>query len=320
MYLIVGGSGFPGVHVVRRFVESGQPVRVFDQLRHPSLTASVEMATGDVFDVHALHTAARGATALIHAADVVTAAPELLRGVNVGGTSNALRAALDAGVARFVFLSSAEVYGNPVRLPVHEDAAKQPAGPYGANKLEAEKRCEEAARQYGLELAILRPSVLVGPEMTDRFLLLLLARLARGQAIASVGSGRNRFQLTAAEDCADACWRAATLAGVSGAFNIGSSDPLPSSIEMEQLRVRIGTRSRLWRIPRQPLLAALRGLARVHAVPLRPEQMAFLSRDFVMDTTRAQQVLGWQPRYSNVDALVQACRWLVESGQARVPS
>jgi nucleoside-diphosphate-sugar epimerase len=309
MYLIVGGSGFPGTHVARRFAEMGQAVRVFDRQRHPSLPASVEMVEGDVFDVHALYKAARGASALIHLADVVTAPRELLHGVNVGGTSNALRAAVDAGVARFVFLSSAEVYGYPARLPVREDDPKQPAGAYGVSKLEAEKRCEQAARQHGLELVILRPSVLVGPGMTDRLLLLLLARLARNRPIAYVGSGRNRFQLTAAEDCAEVCWRSATIAGVSGTFNIGSADPLPVVVEIEQLRVRMGTRSRLWRVPRQPLAAALRWLARLHAVPLRPEQLSCLYRDFVMDITRAQQQLGWQPRSSNVDMLVQAYEW-----------
>jgi nucleoside-diphosphate-sugar epimerase len=313
MYLIVGGAGFLGAHLVRRLTEMGECVRVFDIRPSTSLPPAVEVVYGDVLDVRSLSAAAQGVRAIFHLAALspqARAPSELMHGINVGGTANAIRAAIEAGVSRFVLVSSAEVYGYPEQVPVREDAPKEPLGTFGRNKLEAEECCRRAWLEQGLETVILRPTLLVGSGLTDRFLLSLLASMARNQPIAVVGDGRNRFQMTAVEDCAEACRLAATVLGIGGeAFNVGSADPLPFVEQAERVRALTGTRSPLWRVPQEPAATVLRWLGRLHLLPLQPEYIPFLYRDFVLDTSKAREQLAWQPRLSNVDMLVQAYRW-----------
>lgn len=313
MYLITGGRGFLGAHLVRRLAAAGEGVRVFDVGAPRSMPPSVEMVHGDVLDVRSLSIAARGAHAVFHLAALLPregAPSELMHGINVGGTANAIRAAIEAGVSRFVFVSSAEVYGYPAHMPVRENAPMEPLGPYGCNKLEAEECCQRAWREHGLETVILRPTVLVGSGLTDRFLLLLLVSMARNQPIAVVGEGRNRFQLTGVEDCAEACWLAATVPGIGGeAFNIGSADPPPFVEQAEQVQARTGTHAPLWRVPQEPAATVLRWLGRLRLLPLQPEYIPFLYQDFVLDISKAYAQLGWEPRLSNVDMLAQAYRW-----------
>jgi nucleoside-diphosphate-sugar epimerase len=319
MQLIVGGSGLLGRALAQYLVARGEAVRVFDLQRADGLPASVETIPGDVLNVRALCAAAQGAEGVFHLAAVLPQArapSELMHGVNVGGTANALRAALEAGVRRFVFVSSAEVYGYPAQMPIREEDPKQPVTLYGRNKLEAEEHCLRAWREHQLAAVSLRPSVLVGPGLTDRFLLLLLASLAHNQPVAYVGSGRNRFQMTAVEDCVRACWQAMTVPGVAGeAFNIGSANVLPFVVQAEQVRARTGTRSRLLRVPQEPAATVLRWLGRLRAIPLQPERIPVLYRDFVMDISKAHKRLGWQPQVSNVEMLVQAYRWYVGQKQ-----
>jgi nucleoside-diphosphate-sugar epimerase len=316
MHLIVGGSGFLGTHLARHLVGLGEAVRIFDLQHSPLVPADVEVIHGDVLDVKALCQAARDAQTVFHLAGLMApshAPSELMHGVNVGGTANAIRAALEAGVRRFVFISSAEVYGYPSHMPIAEDDPKQPVSLYGRYELEAEECCQRAWREERLECVCLRLSTLVGPGMTDRFLLLLLASMARNQPIAYVGSGRNRCQMTAVEDCAVACWLAATVEGIGGeAFNIGSAHPLGFVEQAEAVRAQTGTRCPLWRVPQEPAATVIRWLGRLHLVPLQPEHIPLLYRDFVMDISKAEQRLGWRPQLTNVDMIVRAYQWYIE--------
>ncbi|MFQ5668403.1 MAG: NAD-dependent epimerase/dehydratase family protein [Candidatus Binatia bacterium] len=317
MYLIIGGSGVLGTYLARYLGETGEGVRVFDSQRSPGLPAGAEVVYGGLCDIRSLVAAMRGTQAVFHLAAMMPQArgpSEVLRGSVVGGTANAVRAAVEAGASRFVFCSSAEVYGYPSQMPAHEDDSKRPVTAYGRFMLEAEDCCRRAWRGDGLETVILRPSILVGPGLTDRFLLLLVSSMARNRPIAYVGDGHNRFQMTAVEDCVLACWRAATIPGVGGeAFNIGSADPLPVVEQAEQVRLRTGTRSALWRVPQEPTATVLRCLGRLRLMPLQPEYIPFLYRDFVMDIAKAQRRLGWRPRLTNVDMLARAYDWYVKA-------
>jgi UDP-glucose 4-epimerase len=162
--LVVGGAGYIGSHVVREFLDSGQDVSVFDNLSSGSrgnLFPDARFALGDIHDYPALLSAMRGADAVIHLAAAKAAgesmtAPEKYSVQNLCGSVNILNAALEAGVRRLVFSSSAAVYGEPKYLPMDEGHPTVPENYYGFTKLEIERMLAWYDRLKGLRYAALR--------------------------------------------------------------------------------------------------------------------------------------------------------------------
>src|SRR5512145_1545224 len=137
--MIIGGAGYIGGHVAREFLDAGHEVSVYDNLssgRQENLFPEARFVKGDILDYPALLAALRGAEALVHLAAAKAAGesmlvPEKYALQNLNGTVNILNAALEAGVGKIVFSSSAAVYGEPKYLPVDEEHPVEPANFYG---------------------------------------------------------------------------------------------------------------------------------------------------------------------------------------------
>jgi len=174
MYLVTGGAGFIGSHLVHELVKRNQRVRVLDNFstgRRANLTAlpnHVEIIEGDIRDQAVVASAMRGVEYVLHQAALASvtlsvADPASTHAVNVTGTLNVLQAARDAGVRRVVFASSCAVYGNDPRLPKHEAMAAAPLSPYAASKLAGEAYCRAFTEVYGLPTVALRYFNVFGP-------------------------------------------------------------------------------------------------------------------------------------------------------------
>lgn len=174
MYLVTGGAGFIGSHLVDELVRRGERVRVVDNLstgKRENLAHQlerIELLEGDLAQLETARQAVDGVDYVLHLAAIPSvprsvANPLASNDANVTGTLNLLVAARDAGVKRLVYSSSSSVYGNSPVLPKHEEMPTQPLSPYAVSKLAGENYCMAFARVYGFPAVCLRYFNVFGP-------------------------------------------------------------------------------------------------------------------------------------------------------------
>jgi nucleoside-diphosphate-sugar epimerase len=174
LYLVTGGAGFIGSHIVRTLVARGEQVRVIDNFLTGSrenlseVIDSVELVEGDIRDADMMREVMDGVRYCLHQAALPSVPrsiedPVTCNEINVAGTLNALLAAREAGVDRFVYASSSSLYGNSPTLPKHEAMPTQPLSPYAVCKLAGENYTRVFHSIYGLPTVCLRYFNVFGP-------------------------------------------------------------------------------------------------------------------------------------------------------------
>jgi UDP-glucose 4-epimerase len=164
--LVTGGAGYIGSHMVLALAEAGESVVVIDNLStgfSTSLPEGVPLFIGDAADENLVEgvIAAHGVESIVHFAGSVVV-PDSMRDPlayyrnNTMTTRSLLNAAVKCGVNRFIFSSTAAVYGNPDRMPVTEDAPTRPLSPYGSSKLMTEIMLHDVAHAHGMNYVVLR--------------------------------------------------------------------------------------------------------------------------------------------------------------------
>jgi nucleoside-diphosphate-sugar epimerase len=309
LWSISGGAGFLGLHLARRLLADGHDVRTLDvvPLDDAELERSVDEVRGDIRDREKVRELVDGADVVVHAAAAlpIRASREAIRSVNVGGTENVLRAGDDAGVRRVVFISSTAVYGVPEKHPIEEDDPLVGVGWYGESKIDAEGLSRVAA----VETTIVRPKTFIGPERLGVFEI-LFDWIREGRRIYTLGKGDNRYQLLAVEDLVDAIVRAGNEPKAAReTFNVGATEFGTVRSDLQALIDHAGSSSRLQPVPVKPAEIALRGLELLRVSPLAEWHYKTAHKDSFVDVTKAQRLLGWQPRLSNRDALIETYDW-----------
>jgi len=311
LWAISGGAGFLGLHLARRLLADGHAVRSLDlaPLDDAELEREVDEVRGDIRDPAAAHRLVEGADVFVHAAAAlpIRGSGREIHSVNVDGTATLLAAALEAGVGRALLISSTAVYGIPETHPIDEASPLQGVGHYGRSKIEA----EEVARGFGrrgLEVAILRPKTFIGPERLGVFEI-LFDWIREGRRIPILGDGSNRYQLLAVEDLVDAVVRAAAAPVAGETINVGATEFGTVRDDLEALIAHAGVESRLRPVPARPAELALRALELARLSPLAEWHYKTAHRDSYVETSKAQRLLGWQPRYSNAEALTRTYDW-----------
>jgi len=309
LYALSGGAGFLGLHLSRRLIADGHHVRTLDvvPLDDAKLESSVQELRGDVRDADRVRALMEGADVVVHAAAAlpIQASRESIRSVNVGGTENILQAARDAGVRRVVFISSTAVYGVPEKHPIEESDPLVGVGAYGESKIDAEALCRVAA----VDTTIIRPKTFVGPERLGVFEI-LFDWIREGRRIYILGRGHNRYQLLAVEDLVDAIVRAAASpAAARETFNVGATEFGTVRSDLQALIDHAGSSSRLRPIPVKPAELVLRALELARLSPLAEWHYKTAHKDSFVDVSKAQHLLGWEPRLSNSETLIETYDW-----------
>lgn len=301
IWAVTGGSGFVGRHLIRRLLADGHEVRSLDLV--PLDLSGVEKIVGDVRDPRAVRRLATGADVLVHAAAAlpIGGSRRALRSVNVKGTRTVVEAAAEGRVGRVVTVSSAVVYGlqDP---PVSEDAIPAPIEPYGHTKLAAER----IARKAGA--VVLRPTAVVGAERLGLYAL-LFDWIREGRRVFVLGSGRTHYQLLAARDLVEAIVLASDRGRPGESYNLGATSFGTLRGDLGELIRKAGSSSRVVSVPAAPARAMLAVMAGLHLSPLSAWHYRSAGRDIVLDVSKAKHELGWAPRLSNVDGLVETYRW-----------
>lgn len=224
--LVTGGAGFIGAHLVRALIAQNVAVRVLDNLSSGNvanlsgLGKKLDFVEGDIRNAVACRNACRDIDVVFHLAALVSvpqsvADPIQSDAINSGGTLNLLIAARDQRVKRFVFSSSAAVYGDTDVIPTDESVLPNPLSPYGVQKLTGESYTRLFANLYNIETICLRYFNVYGPGQSPhsayaaavpRFLTALLS----GRTLSVYGDGEQTRDFCAVGDVVAANLLAAT--------------------------------------------------------------------------------------------------------------
>ena len=312
--LVTGGSGFLGINLIRHLRAKGETdIRSLDivPFDYPEKD-SVELHTGDIRDVAAVARAMDGVSMVIHTAAALPLYSERdIMTTDVDGTRNLLAAAKQAGVTRFVMISSTAVYGIPDHHPLLETDKLTGVGPYGRAKIAAEEECI-AFREQGMCVPIIRPKSFIGPERLGVFAL-FYDWAYTGHGFPMIGNGRNRYQLLDVEDLCEAIWLTMTLpaAVVNDTFNIGAKDFTTMREDYQAVLDDAGHGKKIRGFPAAPMIWTLRFLELLKLSPLYKWVYETASEDSFVSIEKAERVLGFRPKYSNKEALVRNYRWYV---------
>lgn len=289
-YLVTGGAGFIGSHVVVRLLELGHEVRILDNFstgRRQNLSVTdgqVDLVEGDVRSYERAHNAVKGMDFVIHLAALPSVPrsvqdPLTTSEVNITGTLNILLAARDTDVRRAVLASSSSVYGATETMPKHEGLVPAPISPYAVSKLAAEQYARAFWSVYELETVSLRYFNVFGPRqdpnsqysgVVPRFMRLAL----EGEDPVVFGDGTQSRDFTYVANVVDATLSAAVAAGAAGSIcNIGCGAPKTVL----------------------DLVAAIsRAVGREISPTFEPPRMGDVKHSFA-DITAARRLLGYDP-------------------------
>lgn len=292
-----GGAGFIGLHVVPMLLERGHKVRIFDNMfrgdrdavNRLAETGDVELVDQDIRYGGAVHRAMAGCDHVIHFAAMSinksVADPYESVDLNVSGTHNVIAAAADHGVRRFVFASSASVYGDPQKLPMHEDDPLDPLTPYCIAKRTGEDLLGFYQRTKGLSWTALRFFNVYGPgQKTTAYYTSVINhfvnRLRAGQAPVIDGRGEQSMDFIHVHDIARSAVAALEADRANLPINIGTG--IDTSIA-----------------------ALAKILIEAVGADVTPQ---FNPRDVLVtrraaDITRARDLLGWEPTITVEDGM-----------------
>jgi len=318
MILVTGCSSLLGVRLVKKLVAGGEKLRCLDLDKPRDIPAGIEFVEGDILDEINLGKLLRDVDLIFHLMDVKSPkrhGRRYMKKINVKGVRNLLKAANAAGVKKMVFLSTYEVYGTVKNIPVGEYDLKKmkPATRYGKDKLRAEKICLECTTANKMNIAIFRPSPMVGPGTRNPITLITLL-MAMGMEEANriyvAGHGENRFQLLHPEDAADAFFMAYKSGAAYGKiYNLGSDD-VPE--QMEQI-IEVKEKAKL----DSTIMHLSTKKAKLRSFVLKPFKIDYLNKghvmylltDLILDCQAAKKDLGWRPKYGNVDIILETIEW-----------
>lgn len=312
-YLITGGAGFLGINMVRYLLGRGHAVVSIDiaPFDYPE-RSRIKEVRGDIRDRSAVDRAMEGVDVVVHtAAALPLYKPADIYSTDIDGTRNVLQSALDHKASRVVHVSSTAVYGIPDHHPLLEDDKLEGVGPYGEAKVKAEQVCLDY-RAKGMCVPILRPKSFVGPERLGVFAL-LYDWAKDGKNFPMIGSGKNRYQLLDVEDLCDAIYLAATgdADKVNDTFNIGSKVFTTMKQDYQAVLDRAGHGKKIIPFPAKPAILALRVLEAMHLSPLYKWVYETAGTDSFVSIEKAEQVLGYKPKYSTADAMVRNYDWYI---------
>lgn len=303
-YLVTGGAGFIGGHLVEALVRRGENVRVLDNLATGKRTNiepfldHIEFIEGDICDAAALARAMNGVTYCLHQAALGSvprsiANPLASNQANVIGSINVYLAAREAGVKRVLAASSSSVYGPQAPVPTPESAPLSPASPYAVSKAAAAMYGEVFSHIYGTEIALLRYFNVFGPRQdpTSQYAAVIprfVTSLLKGEAPMINGDGRQSRDFTFVENVVEANLAACACPNrLSGTYNVACGGTT--------------TILRLYELISQELGL---NIAPTHGPP-RPGD---ISRSFA-DIARAKEAFGYAPRVSVEEGVRRTVAW-----------
>jgi nucleoside-diphosphate-sugar epimerase len=321
-YLVTGGAGFIGSHLVEELLRRGQHVRIVDNLstgKRENVDAAVaaarngidagfdgrsasfgqpEVLVGDLADPDVVQRAVKNVDIVLHQAAVPSVPlsvedPIGSNRANLEGTLQLLVAARDARVKRVVFAASSAAYGDAPVLPKREESPTNPLSPYALQKLMGEQYLQLFTRLYGLDTVSIRYFNVFGPRQDPSspysgVISLFIKAVVNGRGLIIHGDGEQTRDFTYVANVVDGVLRAAHAPGVSG----------------EVINVATGSRITL-----NDLLATLKRITGSDIEPTYGPPRVGDVRDSQADISKAERLLGYRPIVGLEEGLRRTVAW-----------
>ena len=301
LYLVTGGAGFIGSHIVEELVARGENVRVLDNFstgRRANIEpwkGRIEVVDADIRDPDAVRRAVAGANYVLHQAALPSVPrsvkdPLTSNEVNVTGTVNVLWAAKEAGVKRVVYAASSSCYGNVKAEVKHEGLVPEPASPYAVSKLAGEQYCRAFFDVYGLETVALRYFNVFGPRQDPdspyaAVIPLFITRMRRGEAPMVNGDGTQTRDFTYVKNVV--------------AANLGACRA-PRGAAGQSMNVACGARHSLLKV-----VESLNTLLGTRITPVFGPARAGDVMHSCADISRARRLIGYEPQFTFEQGLAE---------------
>lgn len=307
--LVTGGAGFIGGHIVDTLLTEGFEVRVLDDLSTGRLEnilpnqskKEFEFVKGDIRDKDIVKKVMQGVDVVFHEAALISVTdsikdPVLTNDVNVSGTLNLMQAAVDSGVNRFVFASSAAVYSESQHPEKKEDENSNPKTPYGVSKLADEKYAGSLYQLYGFETVALRYFNVYGPRQSCNLkaqyggvIVLFLNSLLKNMSPTVHGDGEQTRDFVYVQDIVQANLLAMKSKNAAGeSFNIGSGARTSVNQVAQTLKDLLNKKQ----------------IKNVHTAP-RPGDV----KHGYADISKAKRLLNYAPRFSFEEGMANLVNW-----------
>jgi nucleoside-diphosphate-sugar epimerase len=292
-YLVTGGAGFIGSHLVEKLIEGDNQVVVVDDLSEgkeanlpnsPKITFYRESILGNI------HESFKGIDVVFHLAAKTRPQesikkPELYNNVNINGTLRVLNNCVANKVERIIFMSSSSVYGTPEKLPIRETDPHLSMSPYALTKSIGEQYCKLFERLYGLESTYIRPFNVFGPRQTPgggyaAAVPSFIDTLDKGGTPYITGDGEQRRDFVFVDDVVDLMILASESRIYGGAFNAGSG----TNVSINEL---------------YKIICKLMG----NETKPKYVDALFEPRITLADMSLAKELLGWKSKVSLEDGL-----------------
>lgn len=261
-YLVTGGAGFIGSHIVRRLVSDGTVIRVVDNLstgraaQLKDLQNSIEFIEADLADNRVSDSVVEGVDCVLHQAAI----PSVQRSIkdplgtnraNVSATLNLLESCRKVGVRRFVYAASSSAYGDTEVLPKTEAMSPNPLSPYALQKLVGERYCKLYYDLYGLQTVSLRYFNVFGPDQDpsseySAVIPKFINKVLANEPLTVYGDGEQSRDFTYVENIVEANMLALNAAeACGGVYNVGCGERISLNGLIRLLQEIIGVKANL---------------------------------------------------------------------------
>jgi NAD dependent epimerase/dehydratase len=311
--LVTGAGGFIGSHLVERLVREGARVRAMVHYNArgswgnldflpPDIQKDFEVYAGDVTDSSSVRTAVQGCETVFHLAALIGIpysylAPQSYVTTNITGTLNVLNAVRELGIGKMVHTSTSETYGSAIYTPIDEKHPLQGQSPYSASKIGADKIAESFYLSFEVPVATIRPFNAFGPRQSARAVIpTVISQLLCGVKKIHLGSLSPIRDFTYVEDTVSGFLAVASSPKAVGqVINIGSGRGVTIGETAAQIIKLTGEDASI----------------EVDTKRVRPEGSEVM--ELLCNNSKAKELLGWEPRISFSDGLLEVIRFVEEN-------
>jgi nucleoside-diphosphate-sugar epimerase len=307
-FLVTGANGFVGKPLCAELLLRGQSVRAAVRSAYSLIQKGDAMIVGSIDGETNWRDALCGVEVVIHLAarvhvmkeDVADPLSEFLK-VNLSGTENLARQAVQAGVKRLVYVSSIKVNGDNATQAYLESDMPNPQGPYGISKWRAEEALQRIAQEAGLETVIVRPPLVYGAGVKGNFIS-LMAAIDKGVPLPLAGANNLRSLLYVG-NLVDALIACATHPAATGqTYLLSDGKDVSTAMLVEQIATALGRRSHSFYFPPSLLRAAAGVLG-------KSAQVDRLFGSLQVNNQKIRNELGWFPSFTLEQGLRATADW-----------
>jgi NAD dependent epimerase/dehydratase len=317
--LVTGAAGFIGSHLTEALTRAGANVRAFVRYNSrndygwlescdPEVAREIEIFRGDLVNPEAVTDAVRDADRVLHLGALIPIPysyrhPREFVLANTLGTLNVLEASRRTGIERLVHLSTSEVYGTPVRVPIDESHPLNAQSPYAASKVGADQLALSYRFSFDLPVVIARPFNTYGPRQSARAVIPTIVTQALAGNEIRLGSTHTTRDFLFVDDTVRGLMRCGEVTGLEGiVINLGTGTEISIAALGELILRELGIERTITSVDERTR-------------PPRSEVERLLA-----DIARARSLLGWSPAVPLQEGIRQTIEWLAGSLEHYKPS